>query len=299
MTVYPASLIKRNRRTKADTEQLESQIIEVLVEDNPQSVRHIFYRMTNPRLPVPVDKSDHGYQQIQHLVKKLRRNGAVPYNWISDATRRGYHTTTYSSRADFIERMAGLYRADLWRESEAYVEVWVESRSVAGVVEALCEDLAVSLYPTGGFSSISLAYQAAEDMNDHLAWCAADGRPKTPVIYYVGDYDPAGVIIDRALEDELRRHMKSDFQFVRVGITESQIEAYDLPTKPRKVTDRRALHVKSTVEAEAMPANLLRGLLVKRIEQWIPEGALRAAKAAEQSEIEGLRAIANAIRGAA
>lgn len=42
---YRASTIKRVRRTKDRTTQLDDQIIAVLREDHPQSVRHVFYRM--------------------------------------------------------------------------------------------------------------------------------------------------------------------------------------------------------------------------------------------------------------
>src|SRR5262249_3895542 len=42
---------KRRRRTKAQVVQLDAQIIEVLAEDHPQSCRHVYYRMTDPRLP--------------------------------------------------------------------------------------------------------------------------------------------------------------------------------------------------------------------------------------------------------
>ena len=41
------------RRTKAEIETFEAQIYNELLADNPQSVRHVFYRMTDPRLPVP------------------------------------------------------------------------------------------------------------------------------------------------------------------------------------------------------------------------------------------------------
>ena len=57
---YRASTIKRNRRTGAQTAQLDQQIIAVLKEDRPQSVRHVFYRMTDPRLPEPVEKKATG-----------------------------------------------------------------------------------------------------------------------------------------------------------------------------------------------------------------------------------------------
>jgi hypothetical protein len=41
---------KRQRRTKAQILQLQTQIYDVLEADYPQSVRHVFYRMTDPRL---------------------------------------------------------------------------------------------------------------------------------------------------------------------------------------------------------------------------------------------------------
>lgn len=297
--VYRAGTIKRKRRTRDEIEQLDQQIIDVLREDHPQSVRHMFYRMTDPRLPVPVPKTDHGanngYRAVQDRIKKLRRAGDLPFNWITDSTRRGYHTTTYSDAGEFLSRVAGLYRGDLWAQSENYVEVWCESRSIAGVIEDTCRELAVSLYPCGGFSSITLAYEAAQTIN----WRCREG--KTCLIYYIGDYDPAGVLIDQALQRELREHLNPEIPmcFWRLGITEEQIARYDLPTKPRKDTDKRALHVKETVEAEAMPAHILRSLLRDEIEMWLPSGALEAAKVAEASEREHLRRMADILSGGA
>lgn len=276
--IYRAGTIKRDRRTNARIEQLDAQILDVLREDHPQSVRHVFYRMTNPRLPEPVEKTDRGYRHVQDRMVKLRRAKRLPFGWITDATRRGYHTPTYRDEADFLRSMKEHYRADLWHQSDFYCEVWTESRSIAGVIEDDCRELAVSLYPAGGFSSITLAYQSAESINYYAA-----GRPV--VIYYIGDYDPAGVLIDVALERELREHLTAgiDLHFSRIGITPEQIEAFDLPTKPRKDTDRRALHIRETVEAEAMPAGIMRNLLRTNIESLLPERALAVAKVEEQS----------------
>ena len=67
---------------------------------------------------------------------------------------------------------------------------------------------------------------------------------------------------------------------------------YDLPTKPRKETDRRSLHVAHTVEAEAMPARLLREMLRDRIEALLPAHAVAIAKVAEESEREHLERMA-------
>jgi hypothetical protein len=290
--VYHPRVIKRDRRSRARLELLDQQIIDVLAEDHPQSIRHVFYRMTNPRLGEPVEKSERGYQHIKARMKALRRNGRVPYDWVSDSTRTGYITRTFDGAADFLQAVKSLYRADLWKAADFYCEVWVESRSIAGIVLGDCRSLAVNLYPAGGFTSISLAYQAATYINE-----AHGGRDV--VILYIGDYDPAGVLIDVSIERELREHLSRDvaLTFKRLGITLEQISRLDLPTKPRKTTDRRALHITETVEAEAMPAAIMRQLLRSEIEALLPPNALAVARAAEQSERDFLGRFADAIGG--
>jgi len=268
----------RNRLTSDEYAALDAQIYCALAADYPQCVRNVFYQMSSPRLPVVTPKTEAGAKMIGRRLVNLRRAGKVPYGWVTDATRRGYHTNTYADGADFLRRVKGLYRADLWKDAGCHCEVWVESRSIAGVVQDDCEELAVSLYPAGGFTSLSLPYQAAEFLNSQHA---VDPRPIT--IFYIGDYDPAGVLIDRKIESELRQHLHAeiDLNFQRIGITREQVEEFDLPTKPRKIGDKRSPEVAFTVEAEAMPAGQLRQLLRDHIEALLPPHALKIAKVAE------------------
>lgn len=291
-SIYRASTLKRKRRTKDELNQLDEKIIQVLKEDHPQSVRHIFYRMTDVRLNQPVEKSEKGYRHIQDRCVKLRRSGLIPYAWIADMSRQGYFVNTFIDASDFIMSMAGLYRADLWSDADYRCEVWTESRSIASVIRSLCNELAVDLYPCSGFSSLSFAHAAAEQ---HIS--SKDNRPL--IIYYIGDYDPAGVLIDQSLERELRLHLNGyiEMDFRRIAINENQIEQYDLPRKPRKKNDIRSKQIESTVEAEAMPAHILRQMLREYIESLLPEGALYATKIAEQSERNGLIALANRTGG--
>jgi len=286
--IYRARTIKRPRRSKAEVQQLDKQILEAFAADHPLSIRHVFYLMTNPRLPESVEKSERGYRHVQSRCVLLRRSGDLPYWHVTDASRRGYHTFTYGSAAEFLRSMQGAYRQNLWEQADHYCEVWVESRSIGGVVEDVCEELAVSLYPAGGFSSITFVYQAAEMIN-----CSNNDRPVT--VFYIGDYDPAGVLIDVVLQRELEEHLDSyiEFDFQRIAITEEQIKSYDLPTKPRKHLDRRSLHITETVEAEAMPAGILRELLRQHVEDLLPEHALQVAKVAEESEQDHIERMAD------
>lgn len=297
-TTLSGSPDKRRRRSRAAVDALEAEILDVLNEDHPQSIRHIFYRLTDPRLPEPVEKTDRGYAQVQHRITEMRRAGRLPYDWITDSTRIGWHVPTYGNAAEYLESVAGLYRQNLWADASYHVEVWVESRSIAGVLMSTCRELAVSLYPCGGFASITLAYEAAQTINE-----IAIEYEKTPVIWFIGDYDPAGVLIDQALEAELRVHLHPTaweyLHFERIGITPEQIAEYDLPTKPRKPGDRRRLDVEHTVEAEAMPAGVLRSIVRNAVEKCLPADAFRVAKVAEAEERRALTLIADAMAGGA
>lgn len=288
-SIYRAGPIKpkRDRRNRCRMDLLDEQIMAVLREDHPQSVRHVFYRMTDPRLAEPVEKSDKGYRHVQDRCVKLRRSGRIPYNWIADMSRRGYFTNVFSDAGDFVRSIAGHYRADLWRDADYRCEVWAESRSIASVLLTDCKDLAVDLYPCGGFASLSFVHAAAQQHNNY-----GDKRPL--VIHYIGDYDPAGVLIDVALERELREHLKPgiDLDFRRLAINEAQIEVFDLPTKPRKEGGKRSQQVAYSVEAEAMPARELRFLLRNAVESLLPENALEISKVAEQSELAHLERMA-------
>ena len=270
----------RKRRTAAELAALDARIVATLAGDHPQSVRHVFYRMTDPRLPEAVPKTENGYRLVQRRCLSLRRSGRLDYGWISDTTRAGFHVATYRDGGAFLRRVAGLYRADLWADVATHVEVWCESRSLAGVLRSTCAALAVSLYPSGGFASATLCYEAAGAIND-------TGKARA-VVLYVGDYDPAGVLIDRSIEGELSAHLYCDLEFRRLAVNPEQIEAMALPTKPRKAGDRRAPHVADTVEAEAVPAGTMRAMVRDAVEAYLPPGALDAAKAAEASEREYL-----------
>jgi hypothetical protein len=268
-----ASPIKRSRRTKAQIKQLEQQIYAVLAEDYPQSIRHIFYRMTDPRLPEPVEKTQQGYTQVQSRCKLMREGGRIPYGWFEDMSRIGYFVNTFSDAADFIDSLSYQYRADLWRDTDCRCEIWCESRSIAGVILRVCTEMAVSLYPCGGFTGMTFAYDAAMKHNQ-----PNDNRPLQ--IFYIGDYDPAGKLIDGSLQKELRKHLNPDIElrFTRIGINQEQIRYYDLATKPRKESEKRLPEMLLTVEAEAMPAEIMRGLLRDAIESLLPVNALRIAK---------------------
>ena len=130
---------------------------------------------------MPVPKTENGYAQAGERIRKLRWGGKIEWPWISDATRRGHFVTTFEGPADFMAKQLGLYRLNEWAEAAHRVEVWCESRSIAGTVLRTCETAGVDLYPAGGFSSDTFLYEAAQEIK-------YIGKPT--VLLYLGDYDP-------------------------------------------------------------------------------------------------------------
>ncbi len=69
-----------------------------------------------------------------------------------------------------------------------------------------------------------------------------------------------------------------------------------MPTKPRKKSDRRVLDLEHTVEAEALPAHIMRRLLRNKVESFLPTYALAVTRAVEQSERSTLFELVEAVQ---
>ena len=150
--------MRKQRRTQEQMETLRSAIYAVAEADRPVSIRHIFYRMVTQNL---VEKSNKGYQQLQKATVDMRDDGALPYAWIEDSSRRAYWNTGYAGVGNYAEAAASLYRRDYWDSTDTLVEVWCESRSLIGALGQVCREYVVPLFPSSGFSSLSFTYQAA------------------------------------------------------------------------------------------------------------------------------------------
>ena len=266
----------RQRRSPEEMDTLRSAIYAVAESDNPVSIRHIFYRMVVQGL---VEKTDKGYQQLQKATVDMRDAGELPYEWIEDSSRRAYWNTGYAGLDSYAKAAARLYRRDYWTDTDTLVEVWCESRSLVGALGQVCTEYVVPLFPSSGFSSLSFTYQAA----DHII----RSKRSHAVILYVGDYDQAGVLIDKAIESRLRDFLvdwPGELTFHRLAVNDDQIDTMALPTRPPKASDTRSKEVTRAVEAEAIPAPTMRGIVSAALQELIPEKVLRFQREIEKQE---------------
>ena len=194
---------------------------------------------------------------------------------------------TVPSPAAALEATAALYRRNLWATSRWRVEVWAESDSIAGTIFDITARWDVPLMVTRGQSSETFAHNAAE------AWKETSSVPS---VLYIGDHDPAGLDIEESVRTKLETFYGRTLLWDRVGVTWSQAEALDLPGTPLKTAGRRKPYpFPLAVQAEALPAPLLRELLDDAIAWHVDQDELDVLLAAEESEREILHRMAGAV----
>ena len=266
--------------------EISEAIIEVLQEDNPQTLRHVFYRLCGAPYGL-VPKTEAGYATIKRVLLNLRKTGDVPWRWVSDNTRWQRKSISYGSLAEAVRATASTYRRDLWRRTPKYVEVWCESDSLAGSIIEETDRYNIALMVSRGFASATYLHSAGEMI-------LAQGKPA--FLYYIGDWDPSGRLIPEVILRQLREFAPGvPIEWKRLLVTPEQIEEWRLPTKPAKKTTHGMGFTGGTVEAEAIPAQLTRQIVRDAIEQHVDPHEVAQLRAAEESEADYLHAIADMI----
>lgn len=271
----PANGSRPTRRSRDDIEDLRRLLREVVAEQQPMTVRQVFYQLVSRGA---IDKTEKQYKQtVIRLLTEMRLAGSMPFDWIADNTRWMRKPRTYSSLVQALTSTARFYRRALWDTQNVYVEVWCEKDALAGVLSDATSEWDVPLMVTRGYPSLSYLHAAA------LA-IAAEDRPV--YLYYFGDFDPSGVDIARSTEKRLRQFAPdAELYFEVLGVTPKQIAAMNLPTRPTKRKDTRSagFHGES-VEVDAIPPATLRALAYEAIAQHVDPEAVRKLAEAERDE---------------
>jgi hypothetical protein len=272
---YAPRSIKRSRRSRAEMDAIRVALYDVLADDNPMTVRQVFYRLVSSGA---IEKTEMEYKQtVVRLLTAMRRNREIPFNWIADNTRWMRKPRTYHSLQSMLKITKDTYRRELWSNQPVYVEVWLEKDALAGVLYQETEPWDVPLMVTRGYSSISYLHAAADAM-------ASIGKPV--FVYYFGDHDPSGRDITRATEAGLREFAgDAEIHFERVAVTEEQITALQLPTRPTKKTDSRCKSFHgASVEVDAIPPGFLRAIARNCIQAHIDKRRLKQIQLVEELE---------------
>lgn len=265
-------------------------------DESAWTVRQLFYAAT---VAGGVEKTEAGYRQVQRQVLEMRREGLIDYNKIADNTRWVRREVTYDTLEDWVDESLRKLCIDLWRDSDARVEVWLEKDALAGVLVDVTSRWHVPLYVTRGYASETFAYEAATN-------ALFDERPFR--VLYLGDFDASGVHMARDLQSRLCGFLGNHadlLTFDRIAVTPAQIDAWKLPSRPNKTTDTRHLAFErefpgyEATELDAIRPDRLRELVEMEIVNMIDPAQYRRIRQEEADARSLAIRITSQMRGGA
>lgn len=244
------------------------------------TLRQLYYQLVSKDI---IANKQTEYKRLGSILNDARLAGMVDWNAIEDRTRSLESVGHWSSPSDIIRACATSYHVDKWLEQENRVEVWVEKDALVGVLEKACRELDVAWFSCRGYTSQSELYVAGKRLARY-----ARGRQK-PIVIHLGDHDPSGIDMTRDITDRLEMFAGHSVKVERIALNMDQIEQYNPPPNPAKITDSRfagyeALHGDESWELDALPPPVIHQLIVDTVLQYRDETLWDEACAKEERE---------------
>lgn len=247
------------------------------------TLRQLYYQLVSRNI---VPNTDRAYKNLGNLLTKARLAGLVPWNQIEDRGRQPQKHPEFDGLSDLTEAAIQSYRLPRWDDQIYYVELWVEKDALASVLLPIANDFHITLMVNKGYSSASAMKTSAERF-------IRRGDGKTCVLFYLGDLDPSGEDMVRDIDDRLYL-FNAEVEVKKVALTMAQVEEYDPPPNPTKMTDTRAAkfiaqYGTSSWEVDALHPSVLREVIEAAIGPLVDFGKMDAIKEREVNDIERLR----------
>lgn len=253
---------------RADSLKIVAQANKILSEYAARGItvtlRQLYYQFVARDL---IANRQSEYKRLGSIINDARLAGLIDWNYLQDRTRNLNRLPHWNSPAHVIESAALGYRRNLWEEQLNYVEVWIEKDALIGVIETVCEEFDVPYFSCRGYTSQSEMWGASQRL-------LAQARTGQAIhVIHLGDHDPSGKDMSRDIEDRLKDfltyHLIRDFmagkqladkgparekqaadleasvfpklvQVHRIALNMNQVEQYNPPPNPAKITDSRA-----------------------------------------------------------
>jgi len=190
-----------------------------------------------------------------------------------------HEVSMWEDLSDFAETVKRAYRCDVWATQPTYVECWVEKDAMSGIFRGVLDEYGVTLNVGRGYDGWDSIHNAATRYKAH----------KNVSVLYFGDLDPSGEDMFRSLTERLGEFGAYP-EIVKCALNIEDVERYDLPPNPTKMTDTRAPGFIekygdiSSVELDAMPMDVLRERIKDEVEERMDLDALATVQQQEEEE---------------
>lgn len=252
------------------------------------TLRQLYYQLVGRAI---IPNNEKSYDNIGALISDARLAGLVDWEAIVDRTRSLRALPHWDDPGDIIAGAAQQFNYDRWEGQTTRVEVWIEKDALVGVIGPTCKGFDVPYFSCRGYTSQSEMWGAAMRILRYYR----DGFNNV-VILHLGDHDPSGLDMTRDITDRLTMFCETHGEAVpmikRIALNMDQIEKYNPPPNPAKLSDCRAQkyieeYGDESWELDALNPKVITDLLAEEIESFIdPEPFDEQTKKQEQARAE-------------
>lgn len=221
------------------------------------TLRQLYYQFV-ARDVIPNNQKS--YKNLGSLINDARLAGLIDWNAIEDRTRSLRAQPHWDNPAQMIQACEEQFSLDKW-EGQGYApEVWIEKDALIGVISGVCDEFDVPYFSCRGYTSQSEQWRAGRRLKEYAR------QVKTPIIFHLGDHDPSGLDMTRDNAQRLSMFSGLPVEVKRLALNADQIQEYDPPPNPAKLTDSRSaeyvrLYGDDSWELDALEPSVLAGLI--------------------------------------
>ena len=250
------------------------------------TLRQLYYQLVSRAV---IKNDDKEYKRLGSVINDARLAGLVDWNAIVDRTRNLRDLGHWNTPADIIKSASYSFAVDKWANQAFRPEVWIEKDALTGVIAGVCNELDVPFFSCRGYTSQSEMWSAGQRLQGHLR------TRHNPLILHLGDHDPSGMDMSRDITERLKMFMGGT-KFERLALNMDQIEQYNPPPNPAKLTDSRctayiAEFGDSSWELDALDPKAIAKLIRDAVMNVRHEPSWAASVEVEQAGIRKLQAV--------
>lgn len=275
-----------NAGSVAIIEQANVIIADYAAQGFTLTLRQLYYQFV-ARGIIPNRQTE--YKRLGSIINDARLAGLIDWDAIVDRTRNLQDLAHWDSPEQIIRAVASQYREDRWQDQQYRLEVWIEKDALVGVIQGVCQRNDVPYFSCRGYTSQSELWGAAMRLK------AYENDGQETVVIHLGDHDPSGIDMSRDIRDRLRL-FGAKTQLKRIALNMDQVEQYDPPPNPAKLTDSRAEgyieeYGDDSWELDALDPATLDALVQREIERWLDTRSWRESTAAQERQRELLTGV--------
>lgn len=226
------------------------------------TLRQLYYQFVSRDL---IANKQSEYKRLGSIINDARLAGLVDWLAIEDRTRNLKSRSHWDDPGEIMESVVDSFRVDHWEGQPYRVEVWIEKEALTGVIAGICSTLDVPYFACKGYVSASELWRAARRFRVRY-------RGQRVVVVHLGDHDPSGLDMTRDVFDR-QDLFRGGATVNRIALNMGQIDKYNPPPNPAKVTDSRAAgyiaeYGSSSWELDALEPRVLRGLISDTVREY-------------------------------